>query len=542
MAKAIMIQGTTSGAGKSFLVAALCRLLRQEGYRVAPFKSQNMALNSFITAEGLEMGRAQVTQAEAAGMEPTVLMNPILLKPTNDTGSQVIVNGEVLGVMAAREYFAYKHKLIPEIMKAYDTLAARADIIVIEGAGSPAEINLKQRDIVNMGMAKMARAPVLLAGDIDRGGVFASLYGTVALLEEEERRRIKGLIINKFRGDIEILKPGVAMLEKLTGIPVVGTVPYLSAEIEDEDSLAPRLAAGAAAGAAVKGLIDIAVIRLPRISNFTDFHALEQTEGVTLRYVQRARELGRPDLVILPGTKNTMGDLLWLRQNGLEAMIKKLAAAGTAVIGICGGYQMLGDSLSDPDGVEQGGEMAGMGLLPLRTLFLPQKVRTRIKGRILAGGPAEAGGNAAPGEEAAGLDGGFFDGLAGSELEGYEIHMGRTTLGSGARPLLRLWEAQKAGAASAFAAPKSSDLAGRLDGAVRGNVLGCYIHGLFDNQSFTQSLLGLLLKSKGLDPGQLRSVDYRQYKESQYDLLAEGLRSSLDLPALFRIIEEGISE
>ena len=553
MAKAIMIQGTSSGAGKSFLVAGLCRLLRQEGYRVAPFKSQNMALNSFITEEGLEMGRAQVMQAEAAGLAPTVLMNPILLKPTNDTGSQVIVNGEVVGVMSAREYFAYKQKLIPEILKAYAKLEEKADIIVIEGAGSPAEINLKQQDIVNMGMAKMAGAPVLLAGDIDRGGVFASLYGTVALLEEEERRRIKGLIINKFRGDIEILRPGVEMLKRLTGIPVVATVPYLAVDLEDEDSLAPRFAGSGQEKE--KGLLDIAVIRLPRISNFTDFHALEQIRGVKLRYVEKVKELGRPDLVILPGTKNTMGDLLWLRQNGLESAVKKLAAAGTAIIGICGGYQMLGRSLADPEGVEEGGELAGLGLLPLRTVFLREKLRTQIKGRILK--PQEAAaytkGSDPVSSLAGDLEAGLFAGLAGAKLYGYEIHMGRTCREPGAAPLLCLRERQagrdkdpvRAGGRKADCpCPGPGEGAGipagcRLDGAVRENVLGCYIHGLFDSPEFTDALLGTLLKKKGLSPEMLRAIDYEKYKESQYDRLAAGLRQSLDLKVLMEIIEKG---
>ena len=296
MANPIMIQGTTSNAGKSFLAAALCRIFRQDGYRVAPFKSQNMALNSFITADGLEMGRAQVMQAEAAGIAPTVEMNPILLKPTNDTGSQVIVNGKVRGVMSARDYFAYKKALIPEVLRAYRSLAAKYDIIVLEGAGSPAEINLKQEDIVNMGMAQMANAPVLLCADIDRGGVFASLYGTVALLEPEERARVKGLIVNNFRGDKTILDPGVAMLERMTGIPVVGVVPHLTVDLDDEDSLTERFDC-----AGSRGLLDIAVIRLPRISNFTDFNALARLPEVSLRYVKHASQLGCPDAVILPG-------------------------------------------------------------------------------------------------------------------------------------------------------------------------------------------------------------------------------------------------
>ena len=320
-ATCIMVQGTMSGAGKSLLCAALCRIFAQDGYRVAPFKSQNMALNSFVTRDGLEMGRAQVVQAQAAGMEPDVRMNPILLKPSSDTGSQVIVNGEVRGQMPAAAYFKMKRSLIPDILAAYNSLAEEVDIIVIEGAGSPAEINLKADDIVNMGLAKLVDAPVLLAGDIDRGGVFAQLYGTVALLEPDERTRIKGLLINKFRGDVEILRPGLAMLEEKTQLPVLGVIPYLKVDIEDEDSLSTRLEAGRA----VKPL-DAAILRLPHISNFTDFMPLEQHPLLGVRYVQSPRRLGTPDVVILPGTKNTIDDLLWLRQCGLEAAVLKLAA------------------------------------------------------------------------------------------------------------------------------------------------------------------------------------------------------------------------
>ncbi|MEG1384770.1 MAG: cobyric acid synthase, partial [Oscillospiraceae bacterium] len=362
MAKSIMIQGTMSNAGKSLVTAGLCRIFKQDGLRVSPFKSQNMALNSFITRDGFEMGRAQVMQAEAAGTEPSVLMNPILLKPTNDTGSQVIVNGEVVGNMSASDYFKYKSKLVPDIMRAYNELSRTNDVIVIEGAGSPAEINLKKDDIVNMGLADMVDAPVLLVGDIDRGGVFASLYGTVALLEPHERARIKGIIINKFRGDAEILKPGLRMLENLTNIPIVGVIPYLNADIDDEDSLSDRFAASDK-----KRAVDIAVIRLPRISNFTDFNALERHPQLGIRYVKSASELGNPDMIILPGTKNTMEDLKWLRQNGLETLVKKYAASGLPIVGICGGYQMLGETLSDPHGVESGGEMRGIGLLPTAT-------------------------------------------------------------------------------------------------------------------------------------------------------------------------------
>ena len=333
MAWKIMIQGTMSNAGKSLLCAGLCRIFKQDGYKVAPFKSQNMALNSFITDKGLEMGRAQVVQAEAAGIEPEVSMNPILLKPTNDVGSQVIVNGEVLGNMSARDYFKYKKELIPDVMKAFHKLEENYDIIVIEGAGSPAEINLKENDIVNMGLAKMVDAPVLLVGDIDRGGVFAQLLGTLLLLEEDEKERVKGLIINKFRGDKTILDPGIEMLEEKGNVPVIGVTPYLHVEIEDEDSLTERFTSKKSGG-----LLDIAVIRTPRISNFTDFMVLENIPEVSLRYVKNVSEFGTPDMIILPGTKNTMGDLKWIRESGLEACILKASASGTPVWGICGGY------------------------------------------------------------------------------------------------------------------------------------------------------------------------------------------------------------
>ena len=494
MAKAIMIQGTASNAGKSLLAAGLCRVFHQDGYKVAPFKSQNMALNSFITREGLEMGRAQVMQAEAAETEPSVRMNPILLKPTNNTGSQVIVNGVPRGTMRATEYYAYKNRLVPEILAAYESLAAENDIIVIEGAGSPAEINLKQDDFVNMGMAKMAKAPVLLCGDIDRGGVFASLYGTVKLLEPDEQELIKGLIINKFRGDVDILRPGLGQLEALTGKPVLGVVPMLDVDVDDEDSLSSRL------GRREKvGLVDIAVVRLPRLSNFTDFNPLERMEAVTLRYVSSPRELGHPDLVVLPGTKNTMDDLRWLRESGLEAAILKHASSGGAVVGICGGYQMLGQSVSDPDGVEGGGSLRGLGLLPADTVFRGEKTRTRVSGRFLA--PE-----------------GLFAPMAGVPFEGYEIHMGRTE--SAAAPLAE------------FTTQTGERHA---DGLSAGNVWGCYVHGLFDKAGAAEALVNALLAAKGLAPG-AAAVDWQDYAQGQYDKLAAGLRESLDMARIYRIL------
>ena len=496
MAKTIMIQGTASNAGKSLLAAGLCRVFRQDGWKVAPFKSQNMALNSFITADGFEMGRAQVVQAYCAGVAPDVRMNPILLKPTNDTGSQVIVNGVPRGTMGAVEYFRYKKALIPDMMEAFHSLAGEYDVIVIEGAGSPAEINLKQDDFVNMGMAKLANAPVLLAGDIDRGGVFASLYGTVKLLEPEEQDRIKGLIINKFRGDVEILRPGLTTLEQLTGKPVLGVVPMLDVDIDDEDSLSSKLTGGERVGR-----LDIAVIRLPRLSNFTDFNPLERMEGVTVRYVRSPGELGRPDLILLPGTKSTMDDLKWMRQNGLEALVLKHAARGGAVVGICGGYQMLGRVLSDPDGVESGGTMAGMGLLPTETIFLGEKTRTRVDGAFRGGA-------------------GLFTALNGVPFHGYEIHMGETAYLEDAVPLSRL---------------TCLDRAEKLDGAARGNVWGSYVHGIFDSGAFAQALVNALLSAKGLTPD-AAAVDWETYQEEQYGKLAAGVRASLDMDRIYGIL------
>lgn len=493
MAKPIMIQGTASNAGKSLITAGLCRVFVQDGYKTAPFKSQNMALNSFITNEGLEMGRAQVMQAEAANIEPSVLMNPILLKPTNDMGCQVVLNGEVFGTMTAGNYYDYKAKLRPAVVKAYDTLSAQNDIVVIEGAGSPAEINLNKDDFVNMGMAKIADAPVLLVADIDRGGVFATVYGTVKLLEPEDQARFKGIIINKFRGDVNILKPGLKKLEELTGVPVLGVVPYLKLDLDDEDSLSERLTNTHHDGK----LLDIAVIRLPRISNFTDFNALSRLEPVELRYVDRPEDLKTPDLIILPGTKNTMGDLKWMNSNGLDRAILKLASGSTPVIGICGGYQMLGRTLSDPDGIEDGGHMSGLGLLPLDTVFEKQKVRTRVTGHTL---PLT----------------GFFAPLSGTTLQGYEIHMGKTTLGSGPLPFSYL----------------SDD---KTDGAVYENVFGSYVHGLFDGD-FGAALIRLLLRAKGLGDDFDEGLTFDVHKNKQYDLLAQSLREHLDMVEIYRLL------
>lgn len=489
MAKVIMVQGTMSNAGKSLLCAGLCRIFAQDGYRVAPFKSQNMALNSYITDEGLEMGRAQVMQAEAAGIKPSVYMNPILLKPTTDMGSQVIVNGEVIGNMPAREYFACKKHLIPEIKKAFKKLETMADIIVIEGAGSPAEINLKENDIVNMGMAEMVDAPVLLAGDIDRGGVFAQLLGTLMLLTEQERERVKGLVINKFRGDKTILDPGITMLEERCQVPVAGVVPYMQLSLEDEDSLTTRF------DRKTKGKIDLAVIRYPRISNFTDFDVFEQHPDVSVRYVTSVTTLGEPDMIFLPGSKNTMGDLKWMRENGLEAAVKKKALT-TIVFGICGGYQMLGQSISDPCVVEEGGWLRGMELLPVTTILQENKTRTQCQAQLHGiKGPLAC--------------------LNGRSYSGYEIHMGSTAMHPG------------------------TDVENKMGAVISGgNVYGSYIHGLFDADGIAPAIIAELARQKGIvcDTGEMLS--YEQFKETQYDKLAEILRTCMDMPLIYEILRE----
>lgn len=485
MAKVIMIQGTMSNVGKSLICAGLCRVFRQDGYRTAPFKAQNMALNSYITADGLEMGRAQAMQAEAAGIAPSVLMNPILLKPTDDRGSQVIVNGEVLGNLSAREYFAYKRRLIPEIRKAFGALAKETDIIVIEGAGSPAEINLKENDIVNMGMAEMADAPVLLVGDIDRGGVFAQLLGTLELLTSDERSRVQGLIINKFRGDGSLLDSGVKMIEERGGVPVVGLLPYLAVELEDEDSLTERFARRQT------GLLDLAVIRYPRISNFTDFNVFEQAEGVSLRYVRSVSELGSPDMIFLPGSKNTMGDLRWMRENGLEAAVKRQSGR-IPIFGICGGFQMLGMRISDPTCAEGGGSVRGMELLPVDTVLHSDKTRRQVQ--VQAGELT-----------------GALACLSGRTLKGYELHMGATEKidGTSCPPVV-----------------------------VRGNVYGSYLHGLFDGEGIAADIVETLAFRKGVEIDTAEMTDYRVYKERQFDMLAAAIREHLDMAAVYGMLRE----
>ena len=485
MSKTIMIQGTMSNVGKSLITAALCRIFTQDGYRTAPFKSQNMALNSYITPDGLEIGRAQAMQAEAAGIETDVCMNPILLKPTNDTGSQVILMGKSIGNMKASEYFKRKKEFVPYITEAYKKLSEKNDIIVIEGAGSPAEINLKQNDIVNMGLAKMLSAPVLLTGDIDRGGVFAQLLGTMELLEKEERALVKGVVINKFRGDIEILKPGLTAIEERCKTKVLGVIPYINCDIDDEDSLSDRFRKSGKSG-----VIDIAVIHLRRISNFTDFIPFECIDGVSVRYVSKAVDIGNPDMIIIPGTKNTVGDMLILRENGIEAAVKKFASKGGVVFGICGGYQMLGERIIDAVGAETKGEYEGMGLIPVTTVFDSSKTTTRTEGYI----------NRLSGR---------LENLSGLYFKGYEVHMGED---GNSHYILK----------------------------GKGNVYGTYIHGIFDEKQVAENIIKALMEDKGIAYNDIKAFDMAEYKNTQYDILADNVRKNLDMEAVYNILEKGV--
>jgi adenosylcobyric acid synthase len=500
-ARTIMIQGTASSVGKSVIVAALCRIFRQDGYRVAPFKAQNMALNSYVTAEGGEIGRAQVVQAEAAGIAPTVDMNPVLLKPTTDTGCQVIVLGKVARTISAKDYYQYTPALLDTITQALERLRAAYDIVVIEGAGSPAEINLKEREIVNMRVAKLAKAPVLLAGDIDRGGVFASLVGTLELLDEDERRLVKGLIINKFRGDVSLLQPAIDFLAKRTGLPMLGVIPYFrDIRIAQEDSVYLDERENEAAS----GGLNIAVIRLPHISNYDDFDPLEQ-EGCHVGYVTQRSEIGSPHLIILPGTKSTAADLAYLRHSGLAAAILEKAKTGTPVVGICGGYQMLGQIILDPHNVEsKETEITGLGLLDCVTEFAPGKSTSQVRAKVTA-------------------DTGLLEGAKGLEVYGYEIHMGQTTVKEKSRPFRVTGTPQGA--------------ADYADGALnnKGTVVGSYLHGLFNNDGFRKLFLNNLRRQWGLAE-RTGSADFN--KEREYDKLAELMRSSLDMKTIYQIMEE----
>lgn len=498
MAK-IMLQGTASSVGKSILVTALCRIFKQDGYSVAPFKSQNMSLNSYITLDGKEMGRAQVLQAYACELEPEAYMNPILLKPTSDKKCQIIVNGKVWGNSTAMEYHNMKLEFRDMLKEQFEELENKFDIIVMEGAGSPAEINLRDRDIVNMGMAELVDAPVLLIGDIDKGGVFASLAGTMLLLNDDEKKRVKGTIINKFRGDVEILKPGLKMLEDIINIPCMGVVPYFKLALEDEDGAVEF-------NKKVTAPIDVAVIKLPHISNFTDLDAFKSEEDVSVRFITNKDEFGNPDLVIIPGSKNTIEDLKHLRECGMEDSIKKYAEEGM-VIGICGGYQMLGNTLKDLYGTESAlSEIEGLKLLDVDTVFEKEKITTRVNAVSMLKGNNSNSFNA-------------FDG----KVYGYEIHMGKCQYGKDAEPVFNILN-------------ENGKEVSYIDGAVneKGNVMGTYLHGVFDGIDFREYVVNLLRKKKDL--ALKESAPYENLRERELDKLANLVRKSFDMNQIYKII------
>lgn len=511
MTETIMLMGTSSHVGKSILATALCRIFYQAGRRVVPFKAQNMALNSYVTKDGGEMGRAQVAQAEAAGLAPMVDMNPVLLKPTGNSCSQVIVDGKPIGNMSAREYHKGKSvQLFGHVTAALTRLQQQFDTIVIEGAGSPAEINLKEDDIVNMRVAKYLQAPVLLIADIDRGGSLAALVGTLELLDEEERALVKGLVINKFRGDVTLMTPAVDFLEQKTGKPVLGIVPYLEhLGIDDEDSVSLEEKEHEAERQKQTKELRLAVVETPKISNFTDFDALADEPDAEVLYVRDAEELlaAAPDVILLPGSKNTTEDLLHVRESGLVQAIRQLVDGGTPLVGICGGYQMLGEEIADPHHTESSHDVVkGLGYLPMKTVFAEEKRTVQVAADC-------------PGME-------FYDGvLMGKGLSGYEIHMGRTEFTAPVRHPFHLTR-QGENAVNIWDGALSED----------GRIFGTYLHGVFDHDGFRRQFLNVLRLHKGLRPLPVQRNRHLE-KERAYDRLAETVRKSLDMKKLAAIME-----
>lgn len=497
-AKVLMVQGTASHVGKSVLVAALCRIFRNDGLKVAPFKAQNMSLNSYVTPDGGEIGRAQAVQAEAAGIAPSVEMNPILLKPEANSRSQVVVMGRPQMTASAVDYYKLKPQLWPVVTRALDKLRSEYEVVVIEGAGSPAEINLASEEIVNMSIARYCQSPVLLVGDIDRGGVFASLLGTLWLLEPEDRNLVKALVINKFRGDRALLEPGLKFLETKTGIPLAGVIPYFQdIYIAPEDSVALERLSSPQKDCQ----IDIAVIRLPHISNFDDFDPLAREEDVRVRHVNSAESMNHPDLIIIPGSKTTVADLDWLQRSGLARLVAELCKQEAFVIGICGGYQMLGKRIADPDHVESSvSYRRGLGLLPISTVFLPAKDTHQIKGDVVA-------------------HSGLLSEAKDISFAGYEIHMGRTKCDAG--NAFRILE--RSGQPC-----EVSD--GCLDAS--GRILGTYIHGLFHNRELRRAILKHIARSKGR---LLSFASDDQRRDYGYDKLAELMRQNLNIDLIYTI-------
>jgi adenosylcobyric acid synthase len=502
-----MFLGTGSDVGKSVLAAAYCRILKQDGFRVAPFKAQNMALNSFITPEGGEMGRAQVVQAEAAGVAPHVDMNPILLKPTCQMGSQVIVRGKSIGNYSALEYYQYKKELVAVVRESYERLAGQYDVIVVEGAGSAVELNLKDHDLVNLSMAAMAEARCVLVGDIDRGGIFAALLGSTLLMTPEERGRLIGFMVNKLRGDPRLFTSGIEIIESRSGLPVLGVIPYFDhIALQEEDSVAlkRRMEQGTRGAGGANERLHIGVVRLPFISNYTDFDCFEQEPGVELVYFDGPRRIFDFDAVILPGSKNTLEDLDHLKRTGLAEGLMAFYKSGGTVVGLCGGYQMLGRTVRDPHGMESGlQEVEGLGLLDMETEMYTDKITSQVEAEVLEGIP--------------------FCGLSRERVQGYEIHMGRSAPGEGAKPLFRI-------------VLRDGQMADFQDGlsSTDGRAWGTYIHGVFDSDVFRRRFLETLRVRSGKQEIPLSSgYSYNEWRERQYELLAEHVRRHTDVRRIY---------
>ena len=488
----LMIVGTSSGAGKSLFVTALCRIFYKDKYKVSPFKSQNMALNSYITKDGKEMGRAQVVQAEASGLEPDVNMNPILLKPSTMNKIQIIVCGKSIGNMSGVEYNQYKKNLIPILKETYSKIENENDIVVIEGAGSPAEINIKEEDISNFAMARIVDAPVILVADIDRGGVFASIYGTIMLLKEEDRKRIKGIVINKFRGNKEVLKSGFEIIENLTGVKTLGVIPYTDIDIEDEDSLTEKYKSFKLNKNSNK--IKISVIKLKHISNVTDIDALSIYNDVEIQFASERSQIGNEDLIIIPGSKNTIDDLKWLKESGIAEEIIKRARTETIIFGICGGFQILGNKVKDPYHIEGDiEELNGLGLLDLETIMENEKTLVQYKGKLV-------------------VDNGILKTLNNFEIKGYEIHQGITQGNE-----------------------KNLTTDDRTIFVNRDNIIATYLHGIFDNKDFTDSLLNEIRRRKGLEQVN-NNISYEEYKLKEFDKLEKLVRENVDIDEIYKII------
>ncbi len=497
-AKTLMIQGTGSGVGKSILTAAICRYFFKSGYKVAPFKAQNMALNSYVTKNGDEMGRAQVFQAEACGISPDVLMNPILLKPSGDNNSQVILMGKPSESRNAKNYYALheKHKKI--VLSALQKLREEYDLVIIEGAGSPAEINLKKWDLVNMFIAEQSDTPVIIVGDIDRGGVFAWMKGTYDLLTQNEKKCVQGFIINKFRGDVDLLMPGVKQFEDMVSKPVLGIIPYSKNLVVDEEDSIPKWSYCAEPG--VEGALDIAVIWTPRISNFTDLSPLAYDPSISLRYINHPSQIGNPDLIILPGSKNTIDDLIYLKQQGMDKAILSVHEKGSLVMGICGGFQMLGTIIRDPKNMEsQSSESTGLGLFDLETTFDSEKLTRQV--------------------EITTVESSIFK--SGLTCHGYEIHMGRTTFNT-TYPSL-------------FTSPDDENSMNFGIINQGGTVLGTYLHGFLDNNLFRQALLCYIREQRNVNTPS-KPFDFTQFRQNELDRLSDLLTDSVNMKEVSKII------